>query len=123
VPGVFRAQATLGVVLAAGALAGWLWPSGPTFVVVNFLVGLTAVSILGVQQAFIRHSPAGQVAQINSTMVASAALLQGFGSLLSGAVAALAGPAAAYLLLGLCIVGMAGAALRSAPPVRAPQTA
>ena len=77
--GIFRAQTVLGVVLVVGALAGWLAPSGPTFVVVNFCVGLAAVAMLGVQGAFIRHSPAGQAVQINTTMVASVGVLEGVG--------------------------------------------
>ena len=116
VAGVFRAQVTLGAVLAAGAVAGWLWPSGPTFVTVNFLVGLSAVAMLGVQQAFIHHAPAGERAQVNSTMVASVGLLQGAGSLLAGGIAAAAGAPVAYLAVGLVIAATAGSALRTSSP-------
>lgn len=124
VAGVFRAQVVLGAVLAAGAVAGWLWPTGPTFVTVNFLVGLSAVAMLGVQQAFIQHSPVGQTAQVNSTMVASVGLLQGAGSLLAGGIAAAAGAPLAYLAVGLVIAAMAGSALRTASSQRpAPQPA
>jgi predicted MFS family arabinose efflux permease len=115
VAGIFRAQITLGTVLVAGALAGWMVPSGPTFVAVNFCVGLSAVAMLGVQGAFIRHSPPGQAVQINSTMVASVGVLEGAGAVLSGAVAASLSVPAAYLLVGVLVLGMSVAALRSVP--------
>ena len=103
----------LGAVLAAGAVAGWLWPSGPTFVTVNFLVGLSAVAMLGVQQAFIHHAPAGQRAQVNSTMVASVGVLEGAGAVLAGGVAAAVSVPVAYLLIGGLVLGMSLTALRA----------
>ena len=113
--GIFRAQTGLGVVLVAGALAGWLAPSGPTFVLVNVCVGLAAVAMLGVQGAFIRHSPPGQAVQINTTMVASVGVLEGIGAVLAGAVAAAISVPAAYLLIGVLVLVMSVPALRSVP--------
>ena len=123
VPGIFRAQTALGAVLVAGALAGWLLPSGPTFVVVNFCVGLAAVAMLGVQGAFIRHSPVGQAVQINTTMVASVGVLEGIGAVLAGAVAVAVSVPMAYLLVGVLVLGMSLAALRGATTAGVPQPA
>jgi predicted MFS family arabinose efflux permease len=122
-PGIFRTQAALGTVLVAGALAGWLVPSGPTFVAVNVCVGLAAVAMLGVQGAFIRHSPPGQVVQINSTMVASVGVLEGAGAVLAGGVAAVLSVPAAYVLVGVLVLAMSLPALRSVSPGRVPQPA
>ena len=119
--GIFRTQSALGVVLVAGALAGWLAPSGPTFVAVNFCVGLVAVAMLGVQGAFIRHSPPGQAVQINTTMVASVGVLEGAGAVLSGAVAATLSVPAAYLLVGVLVLAMSLPALRSVAAGGLPQ--
>jgi predicted MFS family arabinose efflux permease len=121
VVGIFRAQTALGAVLVAGAAAGWLAPSGPTFVVVNFCVGLAAVAMLGVRGAFIRHSPPGQAVQINSTMVASVGVLEGVGALLAGAVAAAVSVPMAYLLIGGLVLGMSLAALRRVGTAGVPQ--
>jgi hypothetical protein len=121
VVGIFRAQTGLGAVLVAGALTGWLVPSGPTFVVVNFCVGLAAVSMLGVQGAFIRHSPAGQAVQINTTMVASVGVLEGVGAVLAGAAAATFSVPVAYLLMGAVVLGMALTGLRAAATAGVPQ--
>ncbi|HLM04074.1 MAG TPA: MFS transporter [Blastococcus sp.] len=110
--GTLRAQVALGGVLITGAAVVWSAPSAATFVTVNVLVGLMAVAMLGVQTAFIAHSPPAQAAQINTTMVASVGVLEGAGSVLAGGVAALAGVPAAYLLIGLLVLGMALAALR-----------
>jgi hypothetical protein len=120
-PGIFRTQTVLGTVLVAGAVAGWLVPSGPTFVAVNFCVGLAAVAMLGVQGAFIRHAPAGQAAQINTTMVASVGVLEGAGAVLAGGVAAAVSVAAAYLCVGVLVLVMSLAALRSAVTGGVPQ--
>ena len=114
VTGIFRAQTTLGTVLVAGALAGWLIPTGPTFVAVNFCVGLAAVAMLGVRGAFIRHSPPERAVQINSTMVASVGVLEGAGAVLAGGVAAAVSVPVAYLLIGGLVLGMSLAALRGA---------
>jgi hypothetical protein len=111
--GIFRAQTVLGAVLVTGAAAGWLVPSGPTFVVVNFCIGLAAVAMLGVRGAFIRHSPPDQAVQINSTMVASVGVLEGLGALLAGGVAAAVSVPMAYLLIGGLVLGMSLTALRS----------
>jgi MFS family permease len=121
VAGIFRAQTVLGTVLVAGALAGWLVPSGPTFVVVNFCVGLAAVAMLGVQGAFIRHSPPGQAVHINTTMVASVGVLEGAGAVLAGVVAAILSVPMAYLLVGVLVLGMSVAALRGVPTTGVPQ--
>ena len=121
VAGIFRAQTLLGAVLVAGALVGWLVPSGPTFVAVNFCVGLAAVAMLGVQAAFIRHSPAGQAAQINTTMVASVGVLEGAGAVLAGVVAATLSVPAAYLLVGALVLAMSLAALRGLATAGVPQ--
>jgi predicted MFS family arabinose efflux permease len=123
VRGIFRAQTTLGVVLVAGALAGWLIPTGPTFVLVNFCVGVAAVAMLGVRGAFIRHSPPEQAVQINSTMVASVGVLEGAGAVLAGGVAAAVSVPVAYLLVGGLVLGMALSALRSAAAEGVPQPA
>jgi MFS family permease len=121
VPGIFRAQTVLGTVLVVGALTGWLIPSGPTFVGVNFCVGLAAVAMLGVQGAFIRNSPVGQAVQINITMVASVGVLEGAGAVLAGGVAALLSVPAAYLLVGLLVLAMSLSALRSVATAGVPQ--
>jgi predicted MFS family arabinose efflux permease len=123
VAGIFRAQVTLGTVLVGGALAGWLIPTGPTFVVVNFCVGVAAVAMLGVRGAFIRHSPPEQVVQINSTMVASVGVLEGAGAVLAGGVAAAASVPVAYLLIGGLVLAMSLAALRGAETAVVPQPA
>jgi MFS family permease len=123
VPGIFRAQTLLGTVLIGGALVGWLAPSGPTFVAVNFCIGLAAVAMLGVQGAFIRHSPAGQAVQINITMVASVGVLEGVGAVLAGAVAAILSVPVAYLLVGLLVLVMSLSALRTVATARVPQPA
>ena len=123
VPGIFRAQTLLGTVLVGGALAGWLAPSGPTFVAVNFCIGLAAVAMLGVQGAFIRHSPAGQAVQINITMVASVGVLEGVGAVLAGAVAAILSVPVAYLLVGLLVLVMSLSALRTVATAGVPQPA
>jgi hypothetical protein len=121
VPGIFRAQTVLGTVLVAGALVGWLIPSGPTFLVVNFFIGLAAVAMLGVQGAFIRNSPAGQAVQINITMVASVGVLEGAGAVLAGGVAATLSVPAAYLLVGLLVLVMSLSALRTVATAGVPQ--
>jgi predicted MFS family arabinose efflux permease len=121
VQGVFRAQTALGAVLVAGALAGWLMPSAPTFLAVNFCIGMAGVAMLGVQGAFIRHSPAGQVAQINTTMVASVGVLEGAGAVLAGGVAAVLSVPAAYLLMGVLLLAMTLTAMRGVASERAPQ--
>ena len=121
VTGIFRAQSTLGVVLVAGALAGWIVPTGPTFVVVNFCVGLAAVAMLGVRGAFIRHSPPERAVQINSTMVASVGVLEGAGAVLAGGVAAAVSVPVAYLLIGGLVLGMSLTALRGAAAAGVPQ--
>jgi predicted MFS family arabinose efflux permease len=123
VPGIFRAQVTLGTVLVAGALAGWLAPSGPTFVVVNFCVGVAAVAMLGVRGAFIQHSPPEQAVQINSTMVASVGVLEGAGAVLAGGVAAAVSVPVAYLLIGCLILAMSLTALRGIQASGVPQPA
>ena len=123
VPGIFRAQTVLGTVLVGGALAGWLAPSGPTFVAVNFCIGLAAVAMLGVQGAFIRNSPAGQAVQINITMVASVGVLEGVGAVLAGAVAATLSVPVAYLLVGLLVLAMSLSALRTVATAGVPQPA
>jgi predicted MFS family arabinose efflux permease len=121
VAGIFRTQTGLGLVLLVGALAGWLAPSGPTFVTVNLCVGMAAVAMLGVQGAFIRHSPAGQSVQINTTMVASVGVLEGAGAVLAGGVATALSVPAAYLIVGVLVLGMAVPALRSVSRGRVPQ--
>jgi predicted MFS family arabinose efflux permease len=123
VPGVLRAQTALGAALVAGGLAGWLVPSAPTFLVVNFCTGVAGVAMLGVQGAFIRHAPPGQIAQINATMVASVGVLEGVGALLAGGVAAVLSVPAAYLLSGALLLVTAAAALRGSVTERAPQPA
>jgi predicted MFS family arabinose efflux permease len=121
VVGIFRAQTVLGAVLVTGAAAGWLAPSGPTFVAVNFCVGLVAVAMLGVRGAFIRHSPPEQAVQINSTMVASVGVLEGIGAVLAGGVAAAFSVPMAYLLIGALILGMSLSALRGVATTGVPQ--
>ena len=123
VPGVLRGQTALGAVLVTGALAGWLAPSAPTFLVVNFCAGIAGATMLGIQGAFIRHSPAGQMAQINAAMVASIGVLEGAGALLAGGVAAALSVPAAYLLTGVLLLVTAAAALRVSVTERAPQPA
>jgi hypothetical protein len=122
VPGIFRAQVTLGAVLVAGAVAGWLAPSGPTFVVVNFCVGVAAVAMLG-WGAFIQHSPPEQAVQINSTMVASVGVLEGAGAVLAGGVAAAVSVPVAYLLIGCLVLAMSLSALRGIQASGVPQPA
>jgi len=121
VAGVFRAQTALGALLVAGGLAGWLVPSAPTFLAANFCIGLAGVAMLGVQGAFIRHSPAGRIAQINATMVASVGVLEGAGAVLAGGVAAALSVSAAYLLAGVLLLGMAVVALRGSVTAGAAQ--
>jgi hypothetical protein len=77
--------------------------------------------MLGVQGAFIRHAPAGQAAQINTTMVASVGVLEGAGAVLAGGVAAAVSVAAAYLCVGVLVLVMSLAALRSAVTGGVPQ--
>ena len=89
--------------------------------VVNFCVGLAAVAMLGVQGAFIRHSPPGQAVQINTTMVASVGVLEGVGAVLAGAVAAALSVPAAYLLVGVLVLAMSVPALRTVAAAGVPQ--
>ena len=107
--------------LVAGALAGWLIPTGPTFVAVNFCVGVAAVAMLGVRGAFIRHSPPAQAVQINSTMVASVGVLEGAGAVLAGGVAAAVSVPVAYLLIGGLVLAMSLSALRGVATAGVPQ--
>jgi hypothetical protein len=90
-------------------------------VVVNFCVGLATVAMLGVQGAFIRHSPPGQAVHINTTMVASVGVLEGAGAVLAGVVAATLSVPMAYLLVGVLVLGMSVAALRGVPTTGVPQ--
>lgn len=110
VESVFWGQLSLGAALLLAGATLWLVPSGPTAVAVNLMLGLVAVSVFGVELAFIQHSPAAAATHINSTMVATIGLLGGVGTLLGGAVAHL-GTHLPYLLVGMLVTAAAGAAV------------
>ena len=86
------------IVLASGG-SPWL------LVAVNGAVGVASVWVVGARTTFADRTPAGRMAQVEATMVASIVVTEGLGVLGLGWLATTAGPWAGYAVVAVCTIG------------------
>ncbi len=81
----------------------------------NALVGAGAGWFIGAQATFAELAPARHMGQVEATIVAANIVVAGCGALAMGALATVAGPAAAYATAGVLLVTVAALVLRGQP--------
>lgn len=96
----------LGTGLGFAATALVIAVGGPAILVAagNAMVGVSAGWLVGGQAAVLQHAPVERMAQVNATMISALIVLEGLGAVAIATIAVTAGPAAAYLTVGVLLV-------------------
>ena len=108
------------VVFAATAVALFAGAGAVAVVVGNLLIGFAGGWLVAAQVTFMRLAPPTSMGQISASMVTALIVLEGVGALLVGVIAVTAGPAAAYLCVGVLIGTVT---LAATPALRAGEAA
>lgn len=115
--GVVRAQIllslALGVAFVLGAATLLFLPGAGGLLVANVIIGLTGAWLVAAQSTFAIVTPPRHMAQVTATMITAIIVLEGVGALLVGAITAVAGPGAAYAVVGVVVLVFALVALRT----------